>query len=280
MSKTLAGIDVRDLSRLSDGTALNLVEEVVSFVRQATGRRGNSLVSLLDVIDDVVAATGCPPGEVQSAFDIAYQDHRIIIDKDGYVRLVDGRKRRSAMLRTPDSQVLDVDLWHKAKKQIGISPGSKDYWKKVLGLYSASGGKFIGPPPTCRTAVLHSMVSHFQIPIWVKDAQIWSKALLENNPEDTLYWGKVHLAYLRAGGRVAEVHSKSAQIQPRPFDVHPPIWTVTTDGFLSRDLAAIQAFIGDGVEPEDLVSELVSVGASNVDARRIVTEALEGPILI
>lgn len=227
-NKVLAGVDMRDLDRLSDGANLNLVDEVIAFVRRAGGRQGS--VVLFDIMDELIDLTGAGRSVVQDAFDIAYQDHRIQIDKDGFVKLVNQGKRRSGAL-------------HQTNRV-----GHKD--------------------------ALKELVARLRVPAWVQDPKIWAKAVEENDPKGSAFWGGVILSYRRYGGRVIPIQSKTAEFQPRPFDVHPDVWTVSSDGFLMRDIKEIQSIIADGVEPEDLKVDLVESGFEAEEADKLIRDSL------
>lgn len=282
MTRKIAGVDYRDLQRLSDGVSLSLGAEVVEYVRRVSSRRG-ARVAIETVLDDVVQLTGASPGEVQTAFDIVYRDHRLSIDKDGFVKLVDGRKARAAMLKGAPANVMDEDIWDKAKESVGPDDGSYDsYWAVVMDVYKNMGGRTSGSDDKeSRAVFMVAMISKLGTPLWVQDGEIWKKAVLSISPTDPVYWGKVIVAYRKAGGRVVEVNNrKSAEFQPRPFDVHSPVWTVKNDGMLSRDLATIQGFIASGISPEQLESEMVDAGAERSQARMLITEAINSEILI
>lgn len=273
----LAGIDIQDINRLADHTTVNVIEEVVSAVRRMSHRR--SRVDIFDVIDEVTTITGVDASDVQNAFDVAYQDHRIVIDKDGFVCLVNAKKRQSRMLKGVPKYAMDGGLWKKAVKSIGKDKGQfGDYWATVRRVYATMGGRIAGDKPPHREQ-LCSLVARFQMPVWVQDQGIWAKAINDNDPTDPLFWGKVVLSYKRGGGRTLRVKEKTADFSPRPFDTHPTIWKVT-DGYLSRDLQAIQSMVADGVEIDDLKQEMVEVGASRELADDIIQEALDSPPLI
>lgn len=233
-NKVLAGVDIRDLDRLADGSNLNLNSEVVAFVRRAGGRHGS--VSIFDIMNELAELTGANESDIQDAFDVAYQDHRIQIDKDGFVKLINQGKRRS-----------------KALKQ-AIKTNHKD--------------------------ALRSMVERFRVPGWVQDPKIWAKAVKENDPKSDAFWGGVILSYRRYGGRSISIQSKTAEFQPRPFDVHPDVWTVSSDGFLMRDIKEIQSILADGVEPDDLKKDLVESGFKPDVASKLIEDSLASQILI
>ncbi len=233
-NKVLAGVDIRDLDRLADAATLRLDEEVIAFVRRAGGRYGS--VSIFDIMNELADLTGANESNIQDAFDLAYQDHRIQIDKDGFVKLVNQGKRRSTALKQ----------------------ATKGGYKDALRL----------------------MVDRFKVPGWVQDPKIWAKAVTENDPKSNAFWGGVILSYRRYGGRAIPIQSKTAEFQPRPFDVHPDVWTVSSDGFLMRDIQEIQSILADGVEPEDLKVELVESGFESEVAEKLVQDSLASTILI
>jgi len=233
MKRKFAGIDVRDLDRMADGVALSLVDEVVSFVRKHT-KLANS-VDLFLVIDEISTCTGATDGEVQDAFDIAYQDHRIMIDKDGFVKLVNKGKRRSRSLKTKLSR---------------------------------------------RQGALGRMVSRFKHPDWVQDPTIWKQAVMECDISDDSFWGKVVVEYRKRGGRLIRVKSKTAEFKVRPFDVHPIIWSVSSDGVLDRCIKDVQGFIADGADPEDLEEDMVTAGFELSAARKLIYQALASNVII
>lgn len=246
-SQRIAGLDIRDIQRLSSGRG-SLVDEVESFVRRMTSRR-SSKIDIQTVISEVASDTGVSEGEAQWAFDIAYRDHRIVIDKDGFVRLVDGRKRRSRALKSVRRVSADA-----------LNSGVRSSNKR-------------GP-------LLQRLVDGFRVPAWAKDRDVWEVARAEVDPDDDSYWGRVIVAYRRLGGRIAVMRAKVGEFQPRPFDVHAPIWTVGTDGMLVRDLATIQGFVAMGVPADELENELVELGMERGQAITIINEALNSELLI
>ena len=233
-NKVLAGVDMRDLDRIADGTTLNLTEEVIAFVRRSAGRTGS--VNIFDIMHELEALTGANDSDIQDAFDIAYQDHRITIDKDGFVQLVNQGKRRQAVL-SKESNVIRKDA-------------------------------------------LSAMVDRFKVPAWVQDPKEWAKAIKDNDPKHEAFWGGVILSYKRFGGRTIQIQSKTAEFQPKPFDTHPVIWTVSSDGFLERDIQEIQSILADGIEPEDLKQELVTSGFEFKVACKLVEDAVAYKVLI
>lgn len=233
-NKVLAGVDMRDLDRLADGANLNLSGEVVAFVRRAGGRHGS--VNIFDIMNELAELTGANESDIQDAFDVAYQDHRIQIDKDGFVKLINQGKRRSKALK----QVIAVN--HKDK--------------------------------------LRAMIDRFKVPGWVQDPKVWVKAIKENDPKSDAFWGGVILSYRRYGGRTIPIQSKTAEFQPRPFDVHPDVWTVSSDGFLMRDIKEIQSILADGIELDDLKQDLVESGFKSDVADKLVADSLASRILI
>lgn len=226
MIEKVAGINLKELDRLSDGVNLNLTDEVVSYVRLAFH------VSIFDAIEELRDATGASDSDIQDAFNIAYKDHRISVDKDGFVQLVNSKKRRASFLKS------EVN------------------------------------PEVTKQSALKSLVARFNTPMWVGDSEVWHKAVASNNPDSGTFWDDVCSTYSKGGGRILRVKEKTAEFQPRPFDIHAPIWTVTADGFLTRDLQVIQSFIADGVEPGQIEKDLIDVGASAVFAKKIVNEAI------
>ncbi len=256
-NKVLAGVDMRDLDRLADGANLNLAGEVVAFVRRAGGRHGS--VNIFDIMSELAELTGANESDIQDAFDIAYQDHRIQIDKNGFVKLINlGKHRSSALSNTKNAVNVSDDLleWHTTKEIEGVA--EKFTYKSVL----------------------HAMVDRFKIPAWVQDPKVWAKAIKDNDPQHKAFWGGVILSYRRYGGRAISIQSKTAEFQPRPFDVHPDVWTVSSDGFLMRDIKEIQSILADGIEPDDLKVELVESGFKSDVADKLIEDSLASQILI
>jgi len=274
----IAGLDARDIIRLSNGATVNLVEEVVAAVRRGTSRRGVNEAHIFDVVAEIEQLTGTSEDEIYGAFDIAYRDHRIYVDPDGFVHPVDAKKRRARILRDAPDWVRDPDLWKQARTAVGPVPSDADYWSFVTATYRRMGGRITGH--SGRRQVLAAFVSRFRAPVWVQDPKIWSRALIEHDPEDVHYWGKVILSYKRGGGRVVAPRRITAEFKPRPFDVHPKLWTVSADGVLTRDIREIQSFLADGVGVDELESDLVAVGMARNSARRLIQAALEADPLI
>lgn len=270
----IAGLELRDIDRLSNNLTNNLSEEIVSYVRRATRGSDAFHVHLLDVIADVAELTGVGADDVQSAFDVPYRDHRIKIDKDGFVSLVNAKKRRAHMFKGAPANVIDEDVWERAKAEVEDDGSHDNYYAVVMKVYKDMGGR------TSKESALYGLAARFNTPPWVQDPAVWQKAALACDPTASDYWARVRADYVKGGGRILRVRERMAAFQPRPFDVHAPIWTVTADGFLTRDLKTIQSFIAEGAEPSDVEADLVAAGVTELHARQIVQEALDTAPLI
>lgn len=233
----VAGVDIRDIERLSNGLSLNLEEEVVAYVRKHTSRRTGGAVDIFDLLQDVSHMTGASEEDAQEAMDAAYKDHRITVDRNGFVRRVNDTKRRSDATRRVSR----------------VNPDN---------------------------ARVGGLVARLQIPLWVRDLGVWKQALAETNARTSAYWAHVVSKYRMYGGRITQLRQRTADLQPRPFDVHPSVWVVADDGILARDLAVIQEMLAEGSTPQDLENELVEAGAAPEMATELVAEAINTPPLL
>jgi len=275
-----AGVDVRDIDRLVDGSGASLVDEVIAAVRRSSSRRKAVPVILWDIVDDVAEFSGAAREEVEDAFSIAYRDNRVTIDKDGFVKLVNARKKKLSLMKQAPGWVKDEAKWEEAKDAAGDDDGSDEYWATVTKIYKEMGGEIDGKDGT-RRDILASMASRMQAPPWVSDISLWKRSLLDVDPQDDLYWGKVVLAYRKAGGKINRTKGKTAEFNAWPFDATGgATWIVSNDNVLTREIRTLQAYIADGIEPEELVEDLVTVGVDRRGANAMVDEALRSPVLI
>lgn len=184
MKDSLAGINKYEIDRLSDGLRINLVDEVIAAMQRATSRRGVRHADMFQVLKDIAEDTGAEESEVQGAFDEAYQNRWIMIDSDGFVKLVDSRRLRRKAIKSPlvsanlhragalrqlisrmaiPGWVRDRQIW---KKSVASSdPSSSDFWDRVCSVYKCSGGRFIH----IHDRIAELVVRPFDIhpPVWI-----------------------------------------------------------------------------------------------------------------
>jgi len=134
---------------------------------------------------------------------------------------------------------------------------------------------------TVHLSQLQELVYRVECPAWVEDRDIWKKAVHVVPVESAEYWNKVASEYRRFGGRILADRKRTAEIKPRPFDVHPPLWVLSAGGDIDRnnDIQLLQSMIAS-TGADDVENQLVQAGATPVLARKLVEKALVHPPLI